>query len=615
MATLTVSASHDYSTDVLADVDSLLFTTAAIATFSGGEFVSGVISPNVAITGNAGTNGLFINASGFFSMAGWTFSTWTAADTITVNGSAGADTITGSSQADTIFGGDGTDTLAGGDGNDILVAHTLANLFAQEHDVLSGGLGNDTIYGEAADTLSGGAGFDVLQVINDFAVNLDLVATGFEYVLSGFGDDVYSAALGSTAVEVYASGGNDSILGGSGNDNLWGGVGNDMLMGDDGDDLLVGDLGADFLSGGPGNDRLYIDSDDTFIDGGFGFDAAYIATGTGVHLNLAITGLEWVADFVGGNDTIDGSSVFVNLEIYGAGGTDTIIGGFGADFLWGGSGDDTVTGNGGDDTLVGELGADRLTGGAGNDALYGNSGNGGDGAVDTFVFTNSWGTDFVFDFEHGIDKLDMTGVLGVHSMSDLTITSSGGNAVISFGSDHISVAGQAGQITQEDFLFDSVPSIFITEVMVDPAQVPDAVGEWFEITNFGGSPVDLNGWTIKIGSDSIVVNNGGPLIVGAGGVFVFAASGDPATNGGLPSVGYATGFLGLNNTADSIQLFDQGDNLIAEVDYDASWPYASGASMAVALGKPLNGGAASWDTSTSTYGLGDHGTPGSFGFF
>ena len=53
-----------------------------------------------------------------------------------------------------------------------------------------------------------------------------------------------------------------------------------------------------------------------------------------------------------------------------------------------------------------------LTGGTGTDALYGNSGNGGDGAVDTFVFADGWGTDFVFDFEHGVDKLDMTAVNG-----------------------------------------------------------------------------------------------------------------------------------------------------------------------------------------------------------
>ena len=122
----------------------------------------------------------------------------------------------------------------------------------------------------------------------------------------------------------------------------------------------------------------------------------------------------------GGNDAIDGSGTSVNLEVYAAGGTDTVLGGTGNDFLWGGSGNDTVTGNNGNDTLVGETGADTLTGGAGTDALYGTSGNGGDSAVDTFVFTDGWGTDFVFDFEHDVDKLDVSAVTGLNSFADFT---------------------------------------------------------------------------------------------------------------------------------------------------------------------------------------------------
>jgi ELWxxDGT repeat protein len=371
----------------------------------------------------------------------------------TWHGLAGDDVITGTGGDDIIFGDAGSDTLIGGDGNDVLVAHTVENLFSQEHDSLSGGAGNDTLYGEAADTLDGGPGFDVLQVINDYPITLDLAAAGIEYVISGFGDDTYTATAATTAVEVYGGGGNDQITGGAYDDRLWGGAGNDTLTGDDGNDVLVGDLGADSLSGGAGNDRLYVDDQDTFIDGGPGFDAAYIASGTGTSLNLATMSLEWVADFAGGNDTIDGSGTTANLEVYAAGGADIVIGGSGADFLWGGAGDDIVTGNAGDDTLVGGAGADRLTGGPGTDALYGNSGNGGDGAVDTFVFTDNWGTDFVFDFEHGIDKLDMSHVAGVHSMADLTITNVDGHAHIAFGANLISVANMAGQITQSDFLF------------------------------------------------------------------------------------------------------------------------------------------------------------------
>ena len=351
------------------------------------------------------------------------------------------------------FGNALANVMTGGTGSDTLVAHTVAGLFAQEHDVLSGGDGSDTLYGEAADTLNGGAGFDVLQVINDFAMNLDLVATGIEYVVSGFGNDTYTAATATTTIEVYGGGGNDQITSGSGNDNLWAGVGNDTLVANGGNDLLVGDLGADSLSGGSGTDRLYIDNTDTFIDGGADFDAAYIATGSGVSINLATSHIEWVADFAGGNDTIDGSGMSVNLEIYGEGGADNVTGGSGADIFWGGSGNDTLTGNGGTDTLVGGTGSDTLRGGGGTDALYANSGGGGDTVLDTLVFTDGWGTDFVFDFEHNVDKLDLTAVTGVNTFADLTLTNTpDGHCYVSFGGNLIAVAGMAGQITAGDFL-------------------------------------------------------------------------------------------------------------------------------------------------------------------
>ena len=334
MATLTIVTSHDYSSELLANIDSILFAGPVIATFASIQFAAGSISPSVTLTGDAAPNGLTVNmsAAGAFSMSAWTFSVWSGDDTITLNGTGGGDTLTGSSQADIFFAGDGMDVIVGGDGNDILVGHTIQNLFGQEHDTLSGGAGNDTLYGEAADTLDGGAGFDVLQLINDYAMNLNLTAASIEYVVSGFGDDIYTAANSLTAVEVYGSGGSDQITGGSGDDRLWGGVGNDTLAGNDGNDVLVGDLGADSLSGGNGNDRLYVDSEDSFIDGGAGFDAAYIATGAGTTLNLATTHLEWVTDFAGGNDTIDGSGVSTNLEVYAAGGGDMVTGGSGADF-------------------------------------------------------------------------------------------------------------------------------------------------------------------------------------------------------------------------------------------------------------------------------------------
>jgi hypothetical protein len=100
---------------------------------------------------------------------------------------------------------------------------------------------------------------------------------------------------------------------------------------------------------------------------------------------------------------------------------------------------------------VGGTGIDTLTGGIGVDTLYANSGNGADSALDTFVFTAGWGTDFVYDFENGTDKFNMT-ALGTN-FAALTVTTVGAHAQVSFGGNTFIVVGAAGQIDAGDFLF------------------------------------------------------------------------------------------------------------------------------------------------------------------
>ena len=88
------------------------------------------------------------------------------------------------------------------------------------------------------------------------------------------------------------------------------------------------------------------------------------------------------------------------------------------------------------------------------DNLYGNSGNGGDGAADVFVFTDGWGTDFVFDFEDGVDRLDVSAVTGINGVGDLTVTNTvDGHAYVSLGVELIAVANASGLIGAGDFIF------------------------------------------------------------------------------------------------------------------------------------------------------------------
>ena len=373
----------------------------------------------------------------------------------TLSGAAGNDTLFGNDGNDTLFGGVGSDTLVGGDGDDTLLGNGgSGDEFSATHDTFNGGNGSDTIYAKPGDVIQGGADRDFLYLVNSNPVSINLGTTSIEWIQSDFGNDTIDGSAQTVGIEVYSDGGNDTIIGSAFNDIIWAGSGSDTVTGGEGDDVIVGDIGADSLSGGSGNDLFFIDSEDTFIDGGAGADAAYITFGSGMSINLAATHLEWVADFVGGNDVIDGTGASANLEIYAEGGTDFVIGGSGADFLWGGSGNDIMAGNSNNDVLVGQGGADRLTGGIGIDSLYGNAGNGGDSVQDTFVFGDDWGTDFVFDFEHNVDKIDMTAVSGLNDFSQLTLTNtSDGHCYVSFGGNLIAVANHTtANLTASDFL-------------------------------------------------------------------------------------------------------------------------------------------------------------------
>ena len=158
--------------------------------------------------------------------------------------------------------------------------------------------------------------------------------------------------------------------------------------------------------------------------------------------------------------------------------------------------------------------------------------------------------------------------------------------------------------------------LVITEVMQNPAAVADADGEWFEIYNGGSSAVDLNGWIIKdLGSDSHTINNGGPLIISAGGFLVFGINANTGTNGGV-NVDYQYSGFTLGNSDDEILLvMSDGTTIIDEIAYDGgpNWPDPNGASMSLNPSKfntTDNDTGTNWFESVTPYGSGDLGTPG-----
>ena len=157
-----------------------------------------------------------------------------------------------------------------------------------------------------------------------------------------------------------------------------------------------------------------------------------------------------------------------------------------------------------------------------------------------------------------------------------------------------------------------VPEVVINEIMQNPSAVGDSAGEWLELFNPTGAPIDIDGWTVADNDfDSFVIANGGPLVIPAGGFVVLGNNGDSLSNGGV-TVDYVYAGFFLSNSADEVVLFDGLLNEVDRVEYDdgATFPDPNGASMALADPALDNNDGANWCTSATAFGAGDLGTPG-----
>lgn len=400
---------------------------------------------------------------------------------------------------------------------------------------------------------------------------------GAESLSGGDGNDVIAMLSG-----------NDTVYAGRGDDSVAGGAGNDRLLGDLGNDTLEGGTGADTLIGGGGNDTYIVDS--TFdviteaVNGGVDTVRTALSTWTltGTLENLVFTGT--------GNAAGTGNALANSLT--GNVGTDTLIAG---------AGNDTLDGRSGHDKLNGGSGDDIITGGAGNDTMTGDIGN----DVFTFSALDGGGADFITDFKHLQDKLDLSG-LGITSLADAlahTLVNTQGNLVITLGTETITLQGiKSGILTADDFIFASA---------VDPLATPMPDATLLTPTGTAGitlADTSLTGSVVKgtAGNDVLGGNAADTLSGGLGhDVYVVTEAGTSVTEiagGGIDTVrttlsAYTLGgnvenlvftgagsFRGVGNGLDNILVGGNGhDSLVGGAGNDTL--YAAGGN------DRLNGGA------------------------
>ena len=314
----------------------------------------------------------------------------------------------------------------------------LNKLFAgtASNDTLNGTVVDDTIHGQGGnDTLDGGAGADVLMggAGNEVYVVDNAGDAAIENAGEG-NDTVYSTAhfrLGANLENLVLQGGAD--LQGYGNIEV------NAIFGNSGSNILNGDVGADSMSGGAGNDVYFVDNagDTATENAGQGNDAVFASAHFALSTNVETLVLQGSADLQGyGNglmNTLIGNNGINLLD--GRAGADAMAGGFGNDvYLVDDAGDGVVEnvgegtdavlatahfalaanvealvlqgsaglqgygndlanmlyGNAGDNLLSGGTAADTMSGAGGNDVYFVD--NAGDG-----VFENAnEGTDAVF---------------------------------------------------------------------------------------------------------------------------------------------------------------------------------------------------------------------------
>ncbi len=161
-----------------------------------------------------------------------------------------------------------------------------------------------------------------------------------------------------------------------------------------------------------------------------------------------------------------------------------------------------------------------------------------------------------------------------------------------------------------------VASLVINEMMADPLRATGGAsfGEWFEVYNYGTTPIDMNGWTIgSTGQATHTISSS--VVVAPGGYAVLGRGLDVTKNGGV-----VIDYNYFNGNASTTVFLDVTDVLVlkngagATVDsvrWVNSTTMAKGATRALRDASVENADVdgSNWAYSTTPFGDGDLGTP------